>query len=331
MIKENTNAAPGHFDFLLLDGFSSLSFNAALETLQNANLVAGRELYSWNIVSVEASQVTSSTGLPQPTSRALTDLMPGTDIVLVSGEDAYNVEISQLKVWLAKHVRANVRLTALGTAAILLARTGTFKGCEVAIHPWYRTGFAEAFDDVQLSPRTHIGTGLRCSASAGAASIDLFLDFIEQDHGAELSNLVADSMCYRQARLLQASIDVGKPNSVAVLHPIVSQAVSKMENNIEFPSSPSALADELNISTRQLERLFKRYIGQSPKRHYMRIRLQEAYRLLIQTKFDITEIGLMTGFMSPSHFSKCFRAEFQTTPYELRKRPKDASTTRLAT
>ncbi|WP_195819394.1 helix-turn-helix domain-containing protein [Roseobacter sp. MH60115] len=94
-----------------------------------------------------------------------------------------------------------------------------------------------------------------------------------------------------------------------------------MEKNLEFLFTSSALASRLDFSTCQLERLFKRYIGQPPKRYYMRLQLQEAYRLLIQTPFEITKVGLMTGFLSPSHFFRCFQSEFDLTPHELRKRP----------
>ncbi|MEP0520170.1 MAG: helix-turn-helix domain-containing protein [Hyphomicrobiales bacterium] len=311
-----------HFDFLIVEGFSNLSLSAAIETLQNANMVSGRKLYSWHVVGLEEDAVISSTGLRQCTNGNLWTHSVGEDVVLVSGEDAYNLDISRLKVWLSKHIRAGVRVTALGTAAIVLGRAGLLKNQNVSIHPWYRIGFSEQFPETRLSPRTHISAGQRCSASGGTSSIDLFLDFIDQDHGAEIANLVADSMCYRQTRLLQAAVDVSLPNSCTVLHPLVSRAVSEMERNLEFPSSPSLLASNLNISTRQLERLFRKYIGQSPKRHYMRIRLHEAYRLLVQTRFETAQIALMTGFTSPSHFSNCFRTEFKTTPYELRKRPK---------
>ena len=308
-----------HFDFVLVDGHSSLSLASALETLQNANLVAGSRLYSWRLLGVHSRDVRSSTTLIQRTDCLLTEAQTGSDIVVVSGDDAFNADLFPLAVWLARNVRSGVRLSALGTAAIILSRAGFLNGFEAAIHPWYRIGFAEAFPSTALSSRTRVSSGFRCSASGGISSIDLFLDFIEQDHGEELADLVADSMCYRQARLLQASVDISKPNSIGVLHPIVSKAIFRMEQSFEFPRSPSCIAAELNISTRQLERLFKKYTGQSPKKYNLHIRLQEAFRLLVQTRFEMTEIGLMTGFGSASHFTKCFRNEFQMTPSALRK------------
>ncbi len=66
------------------------------------------------------------------------------------------------------------------------------------------------------------------------------------------------------------------------------------------------------MSTRQLERLFRRYLNRSPKRYYMELRLQKARNLLMQTDMSVINVALACGFASPSHFSKCYRAI--TTP-----------------
>ena len=69
---------------------------------------------------------------------------------------------------------------------------------------------------------------------------------------------------------------------------------------------------------RQLERLFRRYLNRSPKRYYMELRLQKARNLLMQTDMSVINVALACGFASPSHFSKCYRAHYETTPYRER-------------
>ena len=88
--------------------------------------------------------------------------------------------------------------------------------------------------------------------------------------------------------------------------------------NIEEPVSPSILASDVGMSTRQLERLFRRYLNRSPKRYYMALRLQKARNLLMQTDMSVINVALACGFSSPSHFSKCYRSHFDTTPYRER-------------
>ena len=61
---------------------------------------------------------------------------------------------------------------------------------------------------------------------------------------------------------------------------------------------------------RQLERLFRRYVDRSPKRYYLELRLTRARQLIQQTNRSVTEIAVATGFVSPSHFSRAYRARF---------------------
>lgn len=91
-----------------------------------------------------------------------------------------------------------------------------------------------------------------------------------------------------------------------------------MEENLEEPISPAILAEDVGISTRQLERLFRRYLNRSPKRYYMELRLEKARNLLLQTDMSVINVALASGFTSPSHFSKCYRMHFSTTPYRER-------------
>ncbi|MEO1316293.1 MAG: helix-turn-helix domain-containing protein, partial [Pseudomonadota bacterium] len=95
----------------------------------------------------------------------------------------------------------------------------------------------------------------------------------------------------------------------------------RMEQSTEEPISPAELARDVGMSTRQLERLFRRYLNRSPKRYYMELRLEKARSLLLQTNMSVINVALACGFTSPSHFSKCYRAHFNRTPYRERGAP----------
>jgi AraC-like DNA-binding protein len=55
-----------------------------------------------------------------------------------------------------------------------------------------------------------------------------------------------------------------------------------MEANIEEPLSTDDIAGLVGISRRQLERLFKQYLGSLPSRYYLELRLQRARQLLLE-------------------------------------------------
>ena len=102
------------------------------------------------------------------------------------------------------------------------------------------------------------------------------------------------------------------PTRIGVRHPKLASVIQRMEAHIEEPVRPAALAADVGLSTRQLERLFRRYLNRSPKRYYMELRLAKARNLLMQTDMSVINVALACGFTSPSHFSKCYRRS--TTP-----------------
>jgi len=77
------------------------------------------------------------------------------------------------------------------------------------------------------------------------------------------------------------------------------------------------------VSTRQLERLFRKYLGHSPTKHYQLIRLERARYLLRQTSMPILSIAMACGYESASHFSKSYNEHFGCTPSTERRKPAD--------
>ena len=144
------------------------------------------------------------------------------------------------------------------------------------------------------------------------------LQVIATDLGEENANYVADQMIYSSIRTNEDQQRLSIPTRIGVRHPKLSKVIQAMELNLEDPISPSDLAMEVGMSTRQLERLFRRYLNRSPKRYYMELRLQKARNLLMQTDMSVINVALSCGFSSPSHFSKCYRSHYDITPYRER-------------
>ena len=60
-------------------------------------------------------------------------------------------------------------------------------------------------------------------------------------------------------------------------------------------------------------------VDTTPTRYYLEMRLNRARQLLRQTSMPILSVGLACGFVSASHFSKCYSEHFDRTPSEERK------------
>ena len=80
---------------------------------------------------------------------------------------------------------------------------------------------------------------------------------------------------------------------------------------------PNFKAPEVTRIT-QIERLFRQEMGRSPARYYLEIRLDRARHLLIQSPMPVVEVAVACGFVSASHFSKCYRELYNRSPQQER-------------
>ncbi|RVT84583.1 GlxA family transcriptional regulator [Rhodobacteraceae bacterium CCMM004] len=312
------DAQPRRVVFVLLEAFSLHCFASALDSLRISNRMAGRTLYTWRLLSETGAPVACSAGATFQADGGLDELTRDDMVLVCGGLDIQRTTTRPILNWLRREARRGVTLGGLCTAAYSLAKAGLLDGRKATIHWENQDSFAEDFPDVTLTKSIFVMDGNRYTTAGGTASIDLMLKIIASDHGEELANLVADQLIYSAIRSDQDTQRLSVPTRIGVRHPKLSRVIQMMEANIEEPISPSILARDVGMSTRQLERLFRRYLNRSPKRYYMELRLQKARNLLMQTDMSVINVALACGFASPSHFSKCYRAHYDTTPYRER-------------
>lgn len=309
---------PKRFVFVLLDKFTMLSFASAVECLRIANRMAGREVYSWTLQAEAGENVTCSAGITFEVDHELGELQRDDTVLLCSGVDVQNATTKKILSWLRREARKGLTIGGLCTAAYTMAKAGLLDGKRATIHWENIDSFTEEFEDVTLTKSVFVIDNNRLSTAGGTSSVDLMLKLIANDHGEDMANAVADQLIYSSIRTDQDTQRLSVPTRIGVRHPKLSQVIQMMEANIEEPISPSILAQDVGMSTRQLERLFRRYLNRSPKRYYMELRLQKARNLLMQTDMSVINVALACGFASPSHFSKCYRSHYDTTPYRER-------------
>ncbi len=309
---------PKRYVFVLLDNFTLLCFAAAVESLRIANRMAEENLYEWTLAGEGGGSVRCSAGAAFKLDMDMSELKRDDTVLICSGINVQTATTKKVLSWMRREARRGLKVGGLCTAAYSMAKAGLLDGKRATIHWENHDSFAEEFDEVELTKSVFVVDGNRMTTAGGTSSIDLMLKLIADDHGEKLANAVADQLIYSSIRTDQDTQRLSVPTRIGVRHPKLSQVIQMMENNIEDPISPSVLAKDVSMSTRQLERLFRRYLNRSPKRYYMELRLQKARNLLMQTDMTVINVALACGFASPSHFSKCYRAHYNTTPYRER-------------
>ena len=295
-----------------------MAFAAALEPLRLSNRIAGKTLYSWQLVSETGQSVTCSNGTEIAVSGGLGDVAGDAMIVVCGGVDVQRATTPAVLSWLRKRARHGTTLAGVCTGAWTLAKAGLLDGHRATIHWENHDALVEDFPDVDLTKSIFVIHGKRLTSAGGTAPLDMMLSLITNSEGADLAHAVADQLIYSSIRTNRDTQRLSIPARIGVRHPKLARVIEFMETHIEDPISPSDLAEAVDMSTRQLERLFRRYLNRSPKRYYMELRLERARNLLMQTDMSVISVALATGFTSPSHFSKCYRAHYNTTPYRER-------------
>ena len=314
----NTQNKITKISFLLVEEFSMIAFASALEPLRTANRISKKKLFEWEFLSLNNQKVFCSNGISIDT-QDLNEEKLQTDILFVCGGINIKDKINKKLLAALRRVSRNgISLGSLCTASYILAKAGLLTNKKATIHWENLSGVREEFPDLVFTTNLYEIDKDRYSCSGGTSSLDLMLNIISGMHGNNLAKNISDQLIHERIRLPNDFQRMNLRSRLGVSHPKLLNAVSIMEENLEEPLSQKELASKANISLRQLERLFKKYISNTPNQYYLKLRLERAQNLLMQTSMSILSVALASGFTSSSHFSKCYKVQFGISPRETR-------------
>ena len=299
MVTQENPAAPRHVAFILIPDYSMIAFASALEPLRLANQIGERNYYSWSCHTLYGDPVSASNGLSTQPDGPIDEIANADLVVVCAGLDVERqihpkALLSRLR-FLTSH---GATMGAICTGTYLLAKAGLLDNHRCTIHWENLRGFREEFPDIEATSELFEFDNRRVTSAGGTASLDMML----HHH-------------------IRSGDDPQRPDlrvRLGVSHPKLVAAIALMEADVETPLSCRDLAVAVDLSSRQLERLFAKHLATTPMRYYLRLRLFQARRLLQQTSMSVLRIGLSCGFVSASHFSKCYREIFDKTPSQER-------------
>lgn len=310
---------PKDFHFLLLPNLTMLAFSAAVEPLRVANQVSGKALYRWFVMTEGGVPVRCSNGILVTPDSGLEDV-PKSALAFICGGTEPKDSISPRAIqWVSRQRAFGCKVGGICTGAFALARAGLLEGRRFTLHWENQPAFAEHFIGLEPTTSLYENDGGLMTCGGGSAATDMMLDMIETDHGKDLANVVAD-MCIH-ARASNREAPQKSPLSVALgsRNRHLISALQQMNDNLETPLEMAQIAQGANISRRQLERLFRRYVAVTPAQFYLDLRISRAHALLNETALSIAEIAAATGFNSTSQLALRFRKRFGQPPGAFRK------------
>lgn len=317
---ETPEQLPQKVAFLLIPHFSMMAFTSSVEPLRAANRLSGKTLYSWRTLSIDGGPVQASNGIMLVPDGSVHDAIDAKTLFVCGGIRAEHFNDKDVFNRLRELSRRGVALGGVCTGPLALARAGLLDGYRCTIHWENMEGFVEDFPKLQITATLFEIDRDRYTCSGGTAPLDMMIYAISRDFSDKLAIGVAEQMLHNFVRQPHDAQRMSIQHRTGISNPKLLAVIAYMEAYLESPVSLAELASSVELSVRQLERLFRNYLGKTPTRYYLELRLQRAQLLLRQTTMPILQVAVASGFASASHFARCYREFFNCAPRAERVR-----------
>ena len=309
--------------FLIFDGFPMACLTSMIEPLRAANEISGQDAFSWTLLAETEDKVRSSAGVSFEPDVTLAGSFRPDYLILLSPPMGGFKNSKSGYGYLRNLARHGTILGGISGGIFPLVRSGVMDGQIVSVHWCYDVAFRSEFPEVAASNQVIELSARRCTASGAAAAFDLALQLIVDSLGPNVATEVA---CWFQHPLMRGegvrqSVPTYRQSSTdATLPPVVAKAVAIFNANLSDPVSVAEVASAVGVSTRQIERSFKKETGQSPSHYYRSMRMNAARQLVMYSKDTMAQIAVQVGYGSTTSMAQHYKNAFGLSPQEDRQR-----------
>ncbi len=304
---------------LVLPESSMMSLASVLDPMRAANRISGRALFEWRIATLNNKPAPLTCALAVEADTAL-DFNSGGDVLIVIASFNQQQHAGPAHLKLIKRIARNFKaIGGIEAGSWILARCGLLKNRAATTHWEDLEEFAAHFPGVDLRPDRYVVDEPVFTTGGAAPTFDLILHLIRKRYGYPLAMEVSSVFIYdarQSAAEAQPLVSLGMLESH---EPRVAAAIRVMEQHVDDTLNIEQVAAQLDLSVRMLEYLFRDTMNLSPAAYYRRLRLQIARRMVVDTRLQLQEIAIRTGFNSLSSFSRQFKNHYRQSPGECRK------------
>jgi transcriptional regulator GlxA family with amidase domain len=281
--------------------------------MRTANRLSGKSLYDWQFYAPDSEPVSASSGITIPT-RPLNEARDLETLIICAPNTAQEFDRAASLKFIRGLDSQGVNLGSVSSGSFILARAGLLDNCRCTIHWENIPVFKEIYPQLDVAFSLYEIDNKRFTCSGGTAALDMMLKLIEIQHGRILAQKIAQQFHHDRIRTQIDSQQMADRIDLAMSAPKLVDVIHLMESNIEVPLPLPGIADQCNLSLRQIERLFHKYRGVTPSQYYLSLRLMHAKQLLLNTNNSVIDISIATGFETQSYFTACYRKHYGSSP-----------------
>lgn len=302
-------------DFILVAGFSMLGLFAAIEPLRRANSLSEKEVFRFRLTSWDGSPVVCAAGFSLPVD-AQVDEVDFADITFVCAGVAPESNIpAQLPDHIRKLWRRGKTVGGLCGGTFALAKAGILSGKKFTLHWEHYAVFVSRWPDLEPNRDIYCIDDRIITCAGEIASADMMLGMIYDCCGQIISQNIMDLCLIKSKRHERDEQSSAIASRLGNRSKHLLQAVAWIDENFLTERGVDNFYNAISISARQIQRLFKLYVGKSPLKYMNELRLKHARSLLAETNLSIEDVATVCGFDTSTHFSRSFRERFGITPF----------------
>lgn len=305
---------------LLLPESSMMTLSSVLDPLRAANRLASAPLFKWRLLSPNGKAVQLTSGIEIAVSGRLTGDEAGEILFIVAGfNHGRHIRIQQLPN-LRKAAGQFSTVCAIEAGTWVLARAGVIEQQTVTTHWEDLENLAFAYPLLNVVNERFTIDKHVWSSGGAAPTLDMVLHYLRITEKSSLAIDVANVFIYAEGLGKSEPQAAANVSWLKRAEPRLVQMIELMTAHIEEPLSISVIAVKLTLSIRTLELICKKHLKLTPAAYYLRLRLQVARRLVLDTNCTMLDVAVRTGFTNASSFTRAFKARYETSPSSLRRR-----------
>ncbi|WP_150699589.1 GlxA family transcriptional regulator [Pandoraea terrae] len=309
------------FGIVLLPNFTLTALSGLIDVLRLASDEGDKSRpvrCSWKIIGESLAPVRASCGIEIAPWETFGDPARFDYIVVVGGLLHSGPEPGRATLEFIRAAGATrAELVGVCTGTFALMRAGVLDGHRICVSWFHYWDFVDQFPatppELVLADRLYVADRRRITCSGGRASIDV--------GAAILMRHIEPSIVQKALRILQVdeqhksnAPQPHPPGLAPAAHPKIKRAILLMEQHLSSALTVDEMAKKLDMSVRQLERLFKAETGSTPQAYAKAMRMRVASWMLTHSGRTVAAIASACGFSDASHMGREFRHAFGVSP-----------------
>ena len=310
-------------DFQILDVTGPLEVFGRVSRLLREQGATRGDAYRAVVAAREPGPVRCSSGFEIVASCSYRDL-GGVDTLLVAGGIGTPAaqEDAELLAFLRRRAPTARRYGAVCTGSLVLAAAGLLDGRRATTHWGWMDRLAALAPTASLEPDAIFVRDERLWTSAGVtAGMDMALAMVEEDWGRDAALMAARQLVLflkRPGGQSQYSAHLAAQETIgpARFEALKAWLLAHLDQDL----SVEALAGQCAMSPRNFARAFVREVGTTPAKFVERARVDEARRLLEDSRLGVDQVAARCGFGTAETLRRVFLRRLAVAPSAYRDR-----------